>query len=984
MKAAALRDLFLDYFRRYGHTVVKSSPLVPANDPTLMFTNAGMVQFKDVFVGAETRPYTRATTAQKCMRVSGKHNDLEEVGFTARHHTFFEMLGNFSFGDYFKDVAIELAWRFITREVGLDPKRLWLTVFAGEGTLKPDHEAAALWRKVSGLSDSRILRLGMHDNFWAMGEVGPCGPCTEVHYDLGGKGEPTAEDFAQGRVIEIWNNVFMQFERHKDGRLTPLPKPSVDTGMGLERLAAVVQGELSNYHTDLFAPILARIEECAGTRYRRTDNPADVSMRVIADHARAAAFLVADGVQPSNEGRGYVMRRIMRRAIRHAKKLGIEKPFFARVCAGVVETMAPAYPELAESRALIEKVADSEEQTFRRTLDQGLTLLAEAIARAKASGVLAGSEVFKLYDTYGFPPDLTAIIAQEHGLRVDQDAFERDMAGQRERSRGSEVGEQAVATVYKSLRGRLGELSFVGYVHEDEPLSARPGHWRLRRTDGPSYLEVETTVRALLAEGAEVESASANVVEVVLDPTPFYGESGGQVGDRGVIVDDQGLAVEVMDVQKPVDGLTVARARILSGSIRVGQRLWAGYVPEIRKETRAHHSATHLLHAALRKVLGEHVKQAGSLVDPDHLRFDYAHFEAPAPAQRKAIEDDVNARIQRNDAVETAVLPFDEAKRRGALAFFGDKYGDVVRVVSMGTSVEFCGGTHAQRTGDMGMLLLGREEAIASGVRRIEAEVGAAARRRALETHAKIEQVAAMLRGEAPQAPAGESVLQFVAKLVREHRAQGAALRQHGIEPTRAELGDFRVPVLPTGFGFDDARRVRDVWASIVALASARGNEAAAVAQEAAPHDTGVVAALCALMNAHREDERRLADALRRARTDSAGDWVKLAQEVAGVRLLAHRVDGADGKALREMADALRDKLGSGVVVLAGLTQGKVSLLVAVTRDLVGRYEAGALIQKLAPLVGGRGGGKAELAQAGGSKPEGIDLALATAKELLR
>ncbi|MBI3178963.1 MAG: alanine--tRNA ligase, partial [Deltaproteobacteria bacterium] len=463
------------------------------------------------------------------------------------------MLGNFSFGDYFKDVAIELAWRFVTREVGLDAKRMWLTVFAGEGNLPADDEAAALWRKVSGLPASRILRLGMKDNFWAMGEVGPCGPCTEIHYDLGGKGDPTPEDFAKGRVIEIWNNVFMQFERHKDGRLTPLPKPSVDTGMGLERLAALVQGERSNYHTDLFAPILARIEECAGKRYGRTDASDDVSMRVIADHARAAAFLVADGVQPANEGRGYVMRRIMRRAIRHAKKLGIDEPFFARVCASVVDAMTAAYPELAESRALIEKVADTEEQTFRRTLDTGLAMLEGELVRLKGASrgtstararltverkgappVLPGEFVFKLHDTYGFPPDLTAIIAREQGLAIG-DGYGDAMAAQRQRSRGSEVGEQAVAVVYKSLRARLGEVGFVGYVHEDEPLSARPGHWRLRRTDGPSYLEVETTVRALLAEGVEVDSASRDVVEVVLDPTPFYGESGGQVGDRGVI-----------------------------------------------------------------------------------------------------------------------------------------------------------------------------------------------------------------------------------------------------------------------------------------------------------------------------------------------------------------------------------------------------------------------------------------------------------------
>ena len=735
--AASLRQFFLDYFARHGHTIVKSSSLVPANDPTLMFTNAGMVQFKDVFVGQETRPYNRATTSQKCMRVSGKHNDLEAVGRTARHHTFFEMLGNFSFGNYFKEEAIELAWELITKELGLDVDRIWVTIFGGEGELPPDEEARVLWRKISGLPDERIIGCGMKDNFWAMGDTGPCGPCTEIHYDTLGPSAPTPtmKDFETGRVIEIWNNVFMQFERKtKDADLIPLPAPSVDTGMGLERLAAVVQGEVSNYHTALFLPILESTATRLGRDYQRSASEDDVSLRVIADHARATAFLVADGIQPSNEGRGYVMRRIMRRAIRHGKRLGFDDLFFFAACEKVVEIMKDAYPELNEALPLITKVAQNEEKSFRRTLDTGLKILEDEINTVRRDGTseLSGEFVFKLYDTYGFPMDLTQVIADEQQLTVDQAGFDAEMEAQKNRSRTEEeLGGTAIEGVYKELRQKIGNVEFVGYTHEDVPTdsSERRGTWRSADLDGSSYLQVQTSIKAILTEGKEVDHATAGEVSLVLDPTPFYGESGGQVGDRGILQTDDGALIEVTDTQKPFDDFTVIRGRILKGLIKKDEEVWAGYKPSLRKETRAHHSATHLLHGALRKVLGEHVKQAGSMVDPDHLRFDFSHFEATTSKELWAIEEDANRRVAAGHDVVTDVLPFDEAKERGAIAMFGEKYGDIVRVISMGESVEFCGGTHAKNTEDIGMILITREEAISAGVRRIEAEVGSAARR---------------------------------------------------------------------------------------------------------------------------------------------------------------------------------------------------------------------------------------------------------------
>jgi alanyl-tRNA synthetase len=983
--AAALRQHFLDYFARHGHAVVKSSPLIPANDPTLMFTNAGMVQFKDVFVGAEARPYTRATSSQKCMRVSGKHNDLEEVGRTARHHTFFEMLGNFSFGDYFKAEAIELAWKFLVDEVGLDRSRLWVTVFGGEQGIEADDEARQLWRRISGLPEDRILGMGMKDNFWAMGDTGPCGPCTEVHYDHGSGGEPTLEDFETGRLVEIWNNVFMQFERKASGELVPLPAPSVDTGMGLERLAAVVQGVQSNYDTDLFTPILEAIADAAGKPYGRSDAEDDVAMRVIADHARATAFLVADGLQPGPAGRQYVMRRIMRRAIRFGKRLGFDSLFFDRACEAVVEAMGDVYLELAEARTLIKKVADAEERSFRETLDRGLRLLDKEIDKARGAGeeTLSGEAVFELYTTYGFPPDLTELIASENLLAVDMEDYDRRLEKFRNETGGAAVGDTAVADVYKSIAGRLGEVEFIGYVHEDEPLDERPGSWRLRGSNGATFLEAETTVKALVKDGAEVTAADDGVVELVLDPTPYYGESGGQVGDKGLVVSDNGLEAEVIDTQKPFEGLTVARCRVLDGRVTTGQVVWAGYRPEIRKETRAHHSATHLLHASLRKVIGDHVKQAGSLVDPDHLRFDYSHFEAPTAAQLRQIEDDANARVQADDQVITEVLPFGEAKEKGAIALFGEKYGDTVRVITMGGSVEFCGGTHARRTSDIGMLLVTREEAVASGVRRIEAEVGAAARRRTVRSADKLAAAADMLSGRSPaETKDRDPILAAVAKLIRHGAELCDAVGEAGGEPAVVEVGEILAPSAGDPIDVERARAIRDLWQGVVQLANARAQESEEIEtatirlvteHRAADLPTQLLGAVGRLIRANRENERKLEQLRLRSLTSAAGDLMSAVKEIGDVKLLATRVDGVDGKALRGMADDIRSRLGSGVLCLGGDAGGKATLLVAVTKDLTERFQAGTLIKELAPIIGGRGGGKPELAQAGGNKPAALE-----------
>jgi len=882
--AAEIREAFLAFFEERGHRRVKSSSLVPANDPTLLFTNAGMVQFKDVFTGREKRDYRRATTAQKCVRAGGKHNDLENVGFTARHHTFFEMLGNFSFGDYFKADAVAWAWEFVTspRWLGIQKERLAATVFAGEGTLPCDEEALALWKGV-GVPPDRIHKLGAKDNFWAMGDTGPCGPCSEIHF-FQGDDIPCAEERAgrkcQGvacdcdRWLEIWNLVFMQFERGPEGKLSPLPKPSIDTGAGLERMAAVVQGHRSNYDTDVFQSLIRAIEGVSGKKYRHGESEDDVSMRVIADHSRATAFLVGDGVLPSNEGRGYVLRRIMRRAIRHGKRLGLEKIFLARIAEAVIAEMGKAYPEIEENRPFIVKVAEQEEEAFRRTLDKGLAILEDEIAGLGRRGekVIPGKVAFQLYDTFGFPMDLTRVIASEHRLGVDEAGFEEAMKEQRARSEWKGSGEEAVREIHKKLAGELGEVRFLGY---DTTVARAP-------------------VRALVVNGEAVPRARrGDKVEVVTQETPFYGESGGQVGDTGTITTASARVV-VKDAQRPVPGLVVHRGELVEGELSVGEEVELRVDEERRDLIRSNHSATHLLHLALRERLGEHVKQAGSVVAPDHLRFDFSHFQPLTAEETDDVERRVNDLVRKNEVARTEVLSLEAARGTGAMMIFGEKYGDRVRVVDIGPSRELCGGTHVRRSGDIQFFKIASEESIAAGVRRIVAYTGPRAVELAQRTDGELRRAAGLLRA-----------------------------------------GPFEVAQKVEGL----QRRVKEL-------------------------------------------ERELGEAAGRLSQARSGDLVQKAREVNGVKLLAARVEG-DGKALRELADALREKLGRGVVALASEQGGKAVLLVAVTKDLTGRVKAGDLVREAAKLLGGSGGGKPDIAQAGGPDAAGIDRALARVGELV-
>jgi alanyl-tRNA synthetase len=860
--SADLRRKFLEFFRERGHEVVTGSPLVPANDPTLLFTNAGMVQFKEVFLGLEKRRYTRAASAQRCVRAGGKHNDLENVGYTARHHTFFEMLGNFSFGDYFKREAIGYAWEFLTGVLRLPPERLWVTVY------EEDDEAADVWLKEIGVDPARFSRIGAKDNFWAMGDTGPCGPCTEIFYDHGpdiAGGPPGTPEADGDRYIEIWNLVFMQYDRAPDGTLSPLPKPSVDTGMGLERLAAVMQGVHSNYEIDLFRHLIAAAAELTGT----TDHD-NSSLRVIADHIRACAFLVTDGVMPSNEGRGYVLRRIVRRALRHGHKLGLKEPFFHKLVAPLAEEMGEAYPELARAQAQVERVLCLEEERFEETLEQGLRILEQDIERL-AGTIIPGQAVFRLYDTYGFPVDLTNDIARERGLTLDMDGFEREMAAQRERAR-------AASQFGVAYPGRLeveGTTEFTGY----------------------EQLIDEGTVLALQRgeEPAQVLRAGDEGL-VVLDRTPFYAESGGQIGDRGRLI-APGCAFEVRDTQKQGAGIYAHIGVMRAGELRVGERLRAEVDAEARQATVLNHSGTHLLHAALRKVLGPHVTQKGSLVEPERLRFDFSHFEPVTPEQLEAIERLVNAQIRTNREAQTRVLPYQEAIQAGAMALFGEKYGDRVRVLSIGDfSTELCGGTHVRRAGDIGLFKITAETGIASGVRRIEALTG----QRALDW---VEE--------------NEERLQRIAELVKGGR----------------ESADEKVRQL-----LERSRRL----------------------------------------------ERELEQLKGRLASAAGSDLAAQAVEVAGVKVLAARLDGADAKGLRETVDQLKNKLGSGAVVLAAVAGGKVSLVAGVTPDQTGRVRAGDLVNMVAQQVGGKGGGRPDMAQAGGSDPSGLEAALRSVPDWVR
>jgi alanyl-tRNA synthetase len=882
--AADIRESFLRFFEERGHRRVKSSSLVPQNDPTLLFTNAGMNQFKDVFTGREARDYTRAASAQKCVRAGGKHNDLENVGFTARHHTFFEMLGNFSFGDYFKKEAIAWAWEYITRTLALPVERLAVTVF------REDDEAEQLWRSI-GVRKERIFRLGEKDNFWAMGPTGPCGPCSEIHLYRLAQGSRSqidehahrffaldqAEQLGSDSWMELWNLVFMQFERKEaDGPLLPLPKPSIDTGAGLERVAAAVQNVPSNYDTDLLRPLIDEAARISGKTYSAAEainvRGSSASMRVIADHSRAAAFLLADGVLPSNEGRGYVLRRILRRAIRHAQRLSPQSSLYATVCGKVIEIMGDAYPELRESRVRILDTVQHETDLFLRTLDRGNAILAEALARSKT---VSGDLAFRLHDTYGFPLDLTQVIAAESGAAVDVDAFEKLMEEQRARGAFAGSGEAAVADAHKSLASEMGENEFLGY----------------------EQVAAEATLQAILVGGKRVTRISAGEEgELTFDRTPFYGESGGQLGDTGFVTSSSSRA-QILDTQRPVHGLIVHRAKVLEGSFSAGERVELIVDAQRRAGLRRNHSATHLLHRALREILGEGVKQAGSVVAPDYLRFDYTAYQPLDERQKNDIERRVNQLVYENYEAVTRVMDPESAVKSGALAFFGDKYTQLskVRVLQIGPSVELCGGTHVSRSGDIGLFKIVSEGAIAAGVRRITAVTG-------------------------PEA----------LQLVQDEEQQLAR---------------------------------------------------AAAALRTAPKDLAARAEQAA--NRIRELERELEGLQRKQAAVRSSELAQNAREVHGVKVLTARVDDGKAEGMRELADKLRDQLKSGIVVLGGVNEGKATLLVAVTPDLVKKYRAGDLVKELSKTLGGRGGGKPELAQAGGGDPAHLDAALARAYELV-
>jgi alanyl-tRNA synthetase len=876
MNSREIRSAFLDYFGTNGHEVVPSSSVVPRNDPTLLFVNAGMVQFKDVFTGRESRPYRRAASSQKCIRISGKHNDLENVGVTARHHTFFEMLGNFSFGDYFKRQAIEYAWDFITRVMGIEPSRLVVTVFGGEGALAADEEAASLWAEISGLPPNRILRCGKDDNFWSMGDTGPCGPCTEIHAFIG-EGDPDPARFGEEPQIdgrgwtEIWNLVFMQFDRQSDGTLVPLPAPSVDTGMGLERLSVLKQGVQSNYDTDLLRPIVDLAARISGKTYGGTLAPDDVSMRVIADHARAAAFLVAEGVFPDKGNREYVVRRVMRRAIRHGDRLGIDRPFLHECALEVIERMGDVYPELREKASLIAGITRAEEERFRATLSRGLTLLTSNQMWIERDGkrLLPGELAFKLSDTYGFPLDLQQVIGREEGFEIDKEAYDRAQEAARLLSASDEgPGEKALADVYYKLHQEHGDATFLGYDRE----SAR------------------STIAALVSAGQVVEAAHAgDKIELVARETPFYGESGGQVGDQGEIRAASGK-MRVDDTQKPVGGLVVHRGEVIEGEIRRGDSIELEVDHARRANTRKNHSATHLLHYALRKVLGPTAMQKGSLVGPDRLRFDYSAARPLSPDEIARIEDLVNEKILVNAPIETEVLPMDDAKKRGAIGIFEEKYGAVVRMLTMTSdSVELCGGTHAARTGDLGLFTILSDTGLAAGVRRIEASTGWNTLKRLRDTDRELGETAALLK--APPAQAKEKVKR--------------------------------------------------------------------------------------LLERERELEREVERLQKKLVTGGDRDLTADAKDVGGVRLLGARVDLGDPKALRELADQLRDRLAPAVVLLGTEAKGgKVLLACSVSKEINDRYHAGDIVKRAAELVGGGGGGRPDFAQAGGSDPSKLDDAI--------
>jgi len=863
MKSADIRSSFLEFFRSKGHTIVASSPLVPANDPTLLFTNSGMVQFKEVFLGKEKRPYTRATTSQRCVRAGGKHNDLENVGYTARHHTFFEMLGNFSFGDYFKEDAIRFAWELLTKVYGLPAERLWTTVY------HTDDEAYDLWTRMIGVPPERCIRIGdkpggqpyQSDNFWQMADTGPCGPCSEIFYDHGPGiegGPPGSPDADGDRYIEIWNLVFMQFNRDEQGVMHPLPKPSVDTGMGLERVAAVLQGVHSNYEIDLFQDLIRAAARETGQK--RLEDP---SLNVIADHIRACSFLVVDGVIPGNEGRGYVLRRIVRRAIRHGYKLGQKQPFFYRLVEDLDAAMGAAYPELTQAKARVAQVLKQEEERFAETLEHGMSVLEGALASGE--NLLDGETVFKLYDTFGFPVDLTADVCRERGVMLDMAGFEAAMEAQRERARAASRFSMTGGLTYAG-----GKTEFVGY----------------------ETLEARGRVTALYREGAAVDVLNAGESGVVvLDCTPFYAESGGQVGDRGELVGPAGTFVvsDTQKVQAEVFGHHGAQA---TGRLKTGDEVRARVDTVARGRTMRNHSVTHLMHKALREVLGTHVQQKGSLVDADKTRFDFSHDKPMREEEIRRVERLVNAEIVENTPTRAQIMAFDDAKRSGAVMLFGEKYGDEVRVLDIGSSREFCGGTHVARTGDIGLFKIVDQAAVGAGVRRVEAKTGDGALAWVQAQEAQLHEAAAALK-----APAGE----LTAKI--------------------AQLTE-------------NARTL----------------------------------------------ERELTKLKSRLATGQGADLTAQAVEVKGAKVLAATLDGADAKTLREAIDRLKDKLKPAAIVLGSVADGKVSLVAGVTSELTGRLKAGDLVNHVAQQVGGKGGGRPDMAQAGGNDPAKLPEALGSVR----
>ncbi len=880
MTGNEIRSAFLSFFEQHGHQQVQSSALVPKDDPTLLFTNAGMVQFKDVLLGREKRDYVRATTAQKCVRAGGKHNDLENVGNTARHHTFFEMLGNFSFGDYFKEDAINFAWTLLTKDMQLPIDKLWITIF------DDDDEAEALWKKQPHVSPDRIVRMGEKDNFWSMGDTGPCGPCSEIHIDQGPALGTGPEDVLGGegdRFLEIWNLVFMQYNRDDSGQLTPLPQTGIDTGLGLERIAAIMQGVHSNYDTDLLRPIVVTVEELIGKPYG-DDGKDDLSMRVIADHIRATCFLLADGVLPENTGRGYVLRRIIRRAARHGKMLGFEEPFMYRMVDAFAELMGYAYPELRLHQSFITKLLLSEEERFLNTLHQGLRELDTLVEahRTDGTGLITGQEAFKLYDTFGFPIDLAEEVAQDAGMQLDRESFESvlDATRQQARETWKGSGEVQVAPVYQDVFQRLGASQFTGYD-------------QLERTEA---------VAALIVDGREVEQADeGQEVEIVFAQTPFYGESGGQVGDQGQLLAlEDGIEIEITDTQKPLADLIVHNGVVKHGRVATGMPLQLRIDNERREAIRKNHTATHLLHAALRQILGDHVKQAGSLVAPDRLRFDFTHFARLSERELERIERLVNEQLWDNTAVQADITTLDNALASGAMALFGEKYGEDVRTIEVpGFSKELCGGTHVRATGEIGFFTITSEAGIGSGVRRIEALTGPGA--------------------------------------------------------------------------YDYIKRDERILSDMRQMLKAQPEEE--------------MDKLERLSAQQRDLERQIAALQQRLASSQTQDYFSDIKEVSGVKVLALNLEDFDRKTLRSFVDTAKDRIGSGVVLVGAVEDDKVSLVAGVTKDLTDRISAGALMGKIAPLLGGKGGGRPDMAQGGGTDvaklPEAIAQVPALVADLL-